>query len=209
MRSLVSSMIFLSLTKNFERKWQFIITVHFFAYSTCKTKPNKPFLAIRPVETCKHRKYCEHTPYYPTDIVLDALRKDPNIQNYANRDEIDVNINSNEDPEEQLCASTEQIIFPKLGVTKKAEWKYIVNHESFTQSVRIETCLEQDRPCKMIEGFAEGYYTKCKQKYIYRELLALTPNGSISRESFQFPASCCCHIQFQADKFLRSVNSKN
>ncbi|CAK9816211.1 Protein spaetzle [Anthophora quadrimaculata] len=110
--------------------------------------------------------------------------------------------------EEPLCVSTEQIIFPKLGVTKHMEWKYIINHENLTQSVRIETCLEQGKPCRVIEGFAEGYYTKCKQKYIYRQLLTIAEDGSIARESFRFPTSCCCHIDFQADKFLHSFNLK-
>lgn len=51
----------------------------------------------------------------------------------------------------------------------------------------------------MIDGFAEGYITTCKQKYIYRELSALSDNGEIVRDYFRFPASCCCHVQFNAD----------
>lgn len=51
----------------------------------------------------------------------------------------------------------------------------------------------------MIDGFAEGYSTTCKQKYIYRELSALSDNGEIVRDYFSFPASCCCHVQFNVD----------
>ncbi|KOC60739.1 Protein spaetzle, partial [Habropoda laboriosa] len=164
----------------------------------------------KPVKNCKHKTYCEDTPHYPTEIILLALEKNPQLRDYANSDEMDIYPQSEYEPEEEpLCVSAEKIIFPKLGVTKDSEWKYIVNHENLVQSVRIETCLEQEKPCRVIEGFAEGYYTKCKQKYIYRQLLAVTTDGSINHESFRFPASCCCHIEFQAHKFLDSFHSRN
>ncbi|CAK9831447.1 Protein spaetzle [Anthophora retusa] len=163
----------------------------------------------KPVSICEHETYCEDTLNYPIDTILQALEKNPQLRDYANSDEMDTYTQMKDELEEEpLCVSTEQIIFPKLGVTKDMEWKYIVNHKNLTQSVRIETCLEQGKPCRVIEGFAEGYYTKCKQKYIYRQLLAIAEDGSINRESFRFPTSCCCHIDFQADKFLHSFNLK-
>lgn len=99
---------------------------------------------------------------------------------------------------EALCLSIERVVYPKSGETINKNWLFIVNEQNFTQGVRIETCVEEDGSCKVIDGFAEGYTTSCKQKYIYRELSALGPDGTISREYFRFPASCCCHVQFTA-----------
>ncbi|XP_076162189.1 spaetzle domain-containing protein [Ptiloglossa arizonensis] len=162
------------------------------------------------VPTCEHKTFCEITPHYPTDMVRDALKKHPHLQFYVNSDEIDIPAQSEDWPEEEpLCVSTERVVFPKSGITKEQKWKYIVNHENFTQSVRIETCMEEDKPCKVIEGFAEGYVTKCRQKYIHRQLLAVGADGTINSESFRFPASCCCHIEFQGDKFLKTLDINN
>ncbi|XP_076618909.1 spaetzle domain-containing protein [Colletes latitarsis] len=160
------------------------------------------------VPSCKNKTFCEVIPYYPTELVRNALQKNPHLRFYINRDELDASSRQEDEIEEEsLCVSTEQIVFPKSGITKSHEWKYIVNHENLTQSVRIETCLEVDKPCKMIEGFAEGYVTRCRQKYIYRQLVAVSADGSINRESFRFPVSCCCHIEFQGDKFLKAYHS--
>nr|XP_012144355.1 PREDICTED: protein spaetzle isoform X1 [Megachile rotundata]XP_012144356.1 PREDICTED: protein spaetzle isoform X1 [Megachile rotundata]XP_012144357.1 PREDICTED: protein spaetzle isoform X1 [Megachile rotundata]XP_012144358.1 PREDICTED: protein spaetzle isoform X1 [Megachile rotundata] len=158
---------------------------------------------------CKNKTYCEVTPYYPTDIVINALQENPHLRNYENNDEVDI-LKEDKDvlDEEPLCLSLEQVVFPKSGETKNLEWRYIVNHENFKQSVRIETCLEKGQKCRVIGSFAEGYYTKCKQKFIYRQLMAVSANGSIYQESFRFPASCCCHVEFRADEFLKSINSK-
>ncbi|XP_017756494.1 PREDICTED: protein spaetzle [Eufriesea mexicana] len=175
------------------------------SFSIPLEKPNN----ISEVPICHGRTYCEHTTYYPTGAVLEELERNPHLRDYANTDEMVFSESSSELDEEPLCVSMEQIIFPKSGITKGLEWKYIVNHETLTQSVHVETCLEENKSCRVIEGFAEGYYTECKQKYIYRQLLALKEDGSISPEYFQFPASCCCHIKFLADKFLLSFKSNN
>lgn len=57
--------------------------------------------------------------------------------------------------------------------------------------------------CNMIQGFAEGYKTSCKQKYIYRELAAVGSSGNIVKDQFRFPSSCCCHVKFIGDPTVR------
>ncbi|XP_006612010.1 uncharacterized protein LOC102679652 isoform X2 [Apis dorsata] len=151
-------------------------------------KMNPNFL---PVPICNREHYCEeNTLYYPEKIISQELEKYPHFRYYANTNE-------------------EQIIFPKSGLTKELEWKYIVNHINLTQAIHTEICLEKDRPCRIIEGFAEGYYTKCKQKFTYHQLLAVASNGSIIPELFRFPTNCYCHINFESDRFLRSLKPNN
>lgn len=55
----------------------------------------------------------------------------------------------------------------------------------------------------MSYAFAEGYKTSCKQKYIYRELVAMSASGQIVKDQFSFPSSCCCHVKFTGNPHLR------
>ncbi|XP_016913129.1 uncharacterized protein LOC107998387 isoform X1 [Apis cerana] len=170
-------------------------------------KMNPNFL---PVPICNREHYCEeNTLYYPDKIISQELEKNPHFRYYASTNEIIYPEFEDKSEEESLCISREQIIFPKSGLTKELEWKYIVNHINLTQAVHTEICLEKDRPCRIIEGFAEGYYTKCKQKFIYHQLLAVASNGSIIPELFRFPTNCYCHIDFESEKFLRSLRFNN
>jgi hypothetical protein len=61
----------------------------------------------------------------------------------------------------------------------------------------------------MIQDFAEGYKTTCKQKYIYRELAAVGRHGNIFKDSFRFPSSCCCHVRFMGDQVRLRFGSRH
>lgn len=157
---------------------------------------------ISPVANCddKRQTFCEHVPNYPEEFVNQALANNSSLLHYAYEDILTIAPRT-DISEEPLCLSMERVIRPKTGQNVKNEWRYILqsNQSNFFQSVRIETCEEENTKCRMIDGFAEGYITICKQKYIYRELSALSDNGEIVRDYFRFPASCCCHVQFNAD----------
>lgn len=79
--------------------------------------------------------------------------------------------------------------------------------EIYRKSYKLDTsCPYGDMSCRIIEGFAEGYYTKCKQKFIYHQLLAVASNGSIIPELFRFPTNCYCHIDFEFYSTFHLVN---
>ncbi|XP_018367565.1 PREDICTED: uncharacterized protein LOC108764056 [Trachymyrmex cornetzi] len=152
------------------------------------------------VTRCDYTKqtFCEDVPDYPQEFVNQMLAKNSNLIHYAYEDVIALSPRLDNE-EEPLCLSTERLIRPKTAINMKNQWMYIVQAgENFFQSIRIETCIEQDRKCRMIDDFAEGYVTMCKQKYIYRELSAISQGGDIVRDYFRLPASCCCHVHFQA-----------
>lgn len=56
--------------------------------------------------------------------------------------------------------------------------------------------------CSVISGFAAGYETSCKQKFIFRELLSISENGSVAPDTFRFPASCCCFAVLTGNTLL-------
>ncbi|KYN02694.1 PREDICTED: uncharacterized protein LOC108774065 [Cyphomyrmex costatus] len=142
--------------------------------------------------------FCEDVPNYPQEFVNQMLAKNSSLLNYAYEDVLALSPRFDNE-EEPLCLSMERLIRPRMAINMKNQWMYIVQAgQNFTQSIRIETCREQGGKCRMIDDFAEGYVTMCKQKFIYRVLSAVSENGEIIRDYFRFPASCCCHVQFQA-----------
>ncbi|EZA59173.1 neurotrophin 1 [Ooceraea biroi] len=157
-------------------------------------------IVLSPVAKCndKNQTFCEDVPNYPTEFVNWALSKNSSLMHYAHRDVIAI-VQRADTAEETLCLSTEQLIRPKAGINIENKWLYILqsNETGFHQNIRVETCQEANSKCRLIDGFAEGYVTTCKQKYIYRELSAISEDGEVVRDYFRFPASCCCHVQFQ------------
>ncbi|KAK2575780.1 hypothetical protein KPH14_007165 [Odynerus spinipes] len=155
---------------------------------------------------CKHSTFCEDTPYYPIDLVSSALTKHESLKNLAIVDSVgDITQRIDVSDEAPLCVSTEQVIYPKTAETVGGSWLFIaqLQQQNFTQGVRIEQCVEESKPCRVIDGFASGYETKCKQRYIYRQLAAITMNG-VTSELFRFPSSCCCTVTLQDSRRIRS-----
>lgn len=60
------------------------------------------------------------------------------------------------------------------------------------------------KQCEMTQNFPLGYETKCKQKYIYRQLLAINENGNTVKDLFRLP-SCCQCVLIHADRKRRSI----
>jgi hypothetical protein len=46
-----------------------------------------------------------------------------------------------------------------------------------------------------LEGSLTGYQSTCRQKYIYRKLLAFTRDGKATTDTFRLPACCVCHVR--------------
>lgn len=162
------------------------------------------------VTRCDRTKqtYCEDVPNYPQAFVNQMLIKNSSLLHYAYEDVIAL-VPRIDNEEEPLCLSSERLIRPKAALNQRNEWLYILQADEpdFRQSLRIEACTEEDTKCRIIDGFAEGYVTTCKQKYIYRELSAISEKGEVVRDYFRLPASCCCHVQFKADNEMTRVRS--
>lgn len=62
--------------------------------------------------------------------------------------------------------------------------------------------------CKLTDVFTSGYETSCKQKYYYRNVAGVLPNGTVSTFTSKFPSSCCCQVKFSGDPLLR-IGYKN
>ncbi|KAF7394842.1 hypothetical protein HZH66_008016 [Vespula vulgaris] len=132
---------------------------------------------LSPAPICNGTTFCERVFEYPEEIINAAIQQNNSIKYLATVDAIpDVVQRIDATDDAPLCLSTEQVIYPKSAETKNKEWLFVINQENFKQGVRIETCSNENSECNIINGLAEGYKTTCKQKYIYRQLAAVSNN---------------------------------
>ncbi|KAL1121941.1 hypothetical protein AAG570_003349 [Ranatra chinensis] len=95
----------------------------------------------------------------------------------------------------------EKLVFPKSAKNKEDVWMFIVNQDQYQQGVRIEICVKASQggtgeQCSFTESFPLGYQTSCKQKYIYRKLLAVDrKSGETVADTFQLPSCCSCTVK--------------
>lgn len=96
--------------------------------------------------------------------------------------------------ETDICDSRENIFYPTIGQKADGSYLYIFNTPEHKQGVSGSICENQSQPCRMSEHFPKNYHTECKQHYVYRELLALSPEGVPIKDKFKFPAFCTCSM---------------
>lgn len=61
------------------------------------------------------------------------------------------------------------------------------------------------KPCTHLENLPMGMYSRCKQKYSYKRLLALHPTEKRTYpEAFKFPSCCSCYIKYHDEYDGRS-----
>ncbi|XP_076279967.1 uncharacterized protein LOC143208908 [Lasioglossum baleicum] len=151
---------------------------------------------------CKGRStrstYCEEVTHYPEHTVNEALKRNESLKYLAVVDEVSVIVQrfTAEDNDVPLCRSTEQVVYVQAAINMDNEWKYIANQANFKQGIRIETCSNENAECSTVNGPGAGYKTSCRQKFSYRQLVAVQPDDTLILDTFKFPSSCCCHLQF-------------
>ncbi|XP_029668728.1 uncharacterized protein LOC115238788 [Formica exsecta] len=157
-----------------------------------------------PASGCHKSIFCENVADYPRQLVNAAIARNASLRFLESIDPMpDIEQRIDTTDEVPLCRYSEQVVYPQTAQNKEKQWLFIVNQDNLKQGIRIEVCLNDGQECNMIQGFAEGYKTSCKQKYIYRELAAVGSSGNIVKDQFRFPSSCCCHVKFIGDPTVR------
>ncbi|KAL6266969.1 hypothetical protein P5V15_000053 [Pogonomyrmex californicus] len=157
-----------------------------------------------PAPSCHKSTFCENVVDYPRHLINQAIARNASLRFLESVDPMpDIEQRIDATDESPLCQYREQVVYPQTAQNKAKEWLFIVNQDNLKQGIRIEVCLNDGQECNLIDGFAEGYKTTCKQKYIYRELAAVGSNGNIIKDQFRFPSSCCCHVRFTGDPTVR------
>ncbi|XP_055296612.1 protein spaetzle-like isoform X2 [Sitodiplosis mosellana] len=144
-----------------------------------------------------NQTFCTTDATYPLGVIEKLLRK--HLHKFADvfgTDMISSDIINRSDAFDEitLCDSFEQVIYPTSGKNKNGEELYIFNTPEHKQGIRVSMCRNKGAACRMTENFPNGYRTECKQHFVYRELLSLSPEGVPIKEKFEFPACCSCAV---------------
>ncbi|KAG5883234.1 hypothetical protein JTB14_026455 [Gonioctena quinquepunctata] len=168
--------------------------------------PRKGF----PPMCTKGSTFCENVISYPYHHLKEILKRNPVYKKLSGKDEAPLEIinrnGAGEDQERFFCSSFIRTIYPQIGKNKDNKWKYIVNmkeEDGIVQGLLVETCRSPNTPCEIVEELPLGYTTSCKQKYIYRRLLAWDGSGSIYPDNFKIPTACCCSYKRTSEILAR------
>lgn len=96
-----------------------------------------------------------------------------------------------------ICSS--EILYgrPKLAKNVKGQWKVIVNAGQYTQTVRMEKCLQPNKACSFVQSAATaiGATSRCAQVNAFHRLIAFEKGKGFYIETFKIPSSCACYVQ--------------
>lgn len=152
-----------------------------------------------PAPVCSNSTFCTHPTNYPEELVNRAIRQNDSLKLFQSVDpvsEVGDRLEFDELNDSPFCGSYVRLIYPRSAETMDRRWLYIVNQDNLRQGVRIEMCANEDSVCGDLDDYLPGGYKAfCKQKYIYRELVAVD-DGVVKKDIFRFPSSCCCHREF-------------
>ncbi|KAF5298676.1 hypothetical protein FQR65_LT09656 [Abscondita terminalis] len=144
------------------------------------------------IPKCEHSHYCENIEHYPYNHLSSILSGDDDYKMFFGADEEPIENRISEYGETYLCPSIPKLVFPQAMQNRYKEWKYVINQGSdYRQGVRIETCLEENGDCKLVDP-PLGYVVSCTQKYSYRRMLSVGDNGNPEGDVFIVPTACCC-----------------
>ncbi|KAL9894019.1 spaetzle domain-containing protein isoform 2-T4 [Glossina fuscipes fuscipes] len=165
-------------------------------------EPNKKSRFSVDVTECleQGKTFCTKIRNYPKLGHLENIlkREFPNVELFFGVDkDVPDNITQrmNVPFEDSLCKSHEKIIYPEAAESESSNWSYIVNNPNFKQGIRIEECENEGSQCNSMLSLPKDYYATCKQNFIFRSLVALTPDGKLISDHFKMPSCCKCVVK--------------
>ncbi|XP_068225927.1 uncharacterized protein [Palaemon carinicauda] len=97
-----------------------------------------------------------------------------------------------------LCPSEVKYARPKRARNSKGRWKYIVNLDKYSQTIRMEKCMKPGGACSYV---SHHYRATCNQVHNYHRLLSWEDGRGLHMDIFKVPSCCSCHIQGYAYVF--------
>ncbi|RXG61523.1 hypothetical protein Avbf_12879 [Armadillidium vulgare] len=81
-----------------------------------------------------------------------------------------------------LCPSEVKYARPKRARNSKGEWKFIVNMEKYSQTIRMEKCMKPGGTCSYV---SHHYRATCNQIYNYQRLLSWKKERGLHMDIFK------------------------
>lgn len=170
--------------------------------------------------------FCERVDNYPS-AEFNSILKEANKYIFGTDLVAQISIGNRfggVEDEERLCSSHKRLVYPRVGLTRDNTWRYIVNQSNYTQGVLVEECryrnafvnkiyknvnvifslFSHTRQCHktVVQSLPLGYNAQCKQKFVYRQLVAIDEEGNTIKDFFMLPSCCECVI-FPSEQWNR------
>ena len=146
--------------------------------------------------------YCETVSEYPKNVAKTEISMSTNeFREIFGADTIEGRKSYADDSdasdEERVCKRIPKIIYPQMGRNQQNQWVYIVNDVEYTQAVISEVCEKEGKSCLYLDhNLPAGVYSRCRQKFSYKRLLAIHPTEKKTyTDTFQFPSCCACYVK--------------
>ncbi|XP_057330491.1 homeobox protein 2-like [Microplitis mediator] len=156
---------------------------------------------------CEGKLFCENVPNYPTDIIRKELKLNSHLRLFETKEEpititqrVGIKESDQNEQDENLCHSKINSYYPQAAKNELGIPKFIAQEADFVQRVDVEVCEEPEKPCKLEKEWnALGYTTYCRQKYIKRQLIAVS-SLTLEPDWFLVQSGCCCHLKFKVEQ---------
>lgn len=155
----------------------------------------KPSCISSPDET-----FCESVNNYPKiDLKKDIKMSMTDFREIFGSESIEGRKTYQDDDdlvEERVCRRIPKIVYPQMARNQANQWVYIVNDVEYVQAVVSEICEREGKPCNYMDNLPDGTYSRCRQKYSYKKLLAIHPTEQRTyTDTFSFPSCCACYVK--------------
>ncbi|XP_014212031.1 protein spaetzle-like [Copidosoma floridanum] len=154
---------------------------------------------------CDDQTLCEASSVinYPDEAVQSALRKNRHLMLMPANDIIRSGMSLQaftDNPDEiSLCNKIERIVYPRAAKNIYNKWQFVINTKYFRQGIRVELCTDTESPCRFLDSLPVGYKSKCRQNFIYRQLLTLN-GANLEMVAHRVPVSCSCYCSASRGK---------
>ncbi|XP_054168153.1 protein spaetzle 5-like [Oppia nitens] len=154
--------------------------------------------------------YCEIVPNYPNKTLKQEIEFSPIefLEIFGNKIDGRKSYIDDDLSEVRVCRRIPKVIYPQMAKNQANQWIYVVNEVEYIQAVVAEICESDGKSCAYLDqNLPPGMYSRCRQKYSYKRLLALHPTEKRTySDKFKFPSCCACYVKTN-DLLSRSIKT--
>ncbi|XP_053948621.1 protein spaetzle-like [Anastrepha ludens] len=200
MRSTADNRQLTALNEVFDENLDSIFKVGpgFAVFNETKVRPASFDDVICP-ERLNGMPFCTEVPDYLDLPKLDNFNREDfeKFKSYFKDDFVIPNVKSRidgEPMESYFCDSRTRLIYPKVAQSRESKWLMVVQHPQYKQGVLVEQCENEDAPCKYEELLPFYITTKCRQHFVYRNLVVVV-DGRMQENMVKLPNACKCVLR--------------
>ncbi|CAH1401014.1 unnamed protein product [Nezara viridula] len=157
------------------------------------------------LQTCTKvtNNLCLETNDYPEELILSSIKSDGHPGRFGifmsePRQELESELQRRKSDQTSdsatkglMCQTRIELARPKKARATSGQWKFIVNTDEYTQTLRLEICSKPQGSCHYLRDEIES---QCVQVYNYHRLLTWDEKNGLTVDVFKVPTCCSCRV---------------